>query len=140
MPSKRYLQAWGALYGSETPPPKRQASRWPKEETEQIRLVNWMDDHEIRYYAIPNGRNSSREGARYRRMGARAGIPDLCVPYARKSYHGLYIELKRVAGGHVSAEQREWIDFLNTQGYFATVAKGCDHAIQIIEDYLQCEL
>ena len=139
--AKGYLRALGNLYGQTQvkPPPKRKkAAECPTEEEEQIRLVNWMDDMEIRHFSVPNGRSSSWEGAKYKRTGSVAGVPDICVPYpSKKGHHGLYIELKRQLRGVISPEQQEWIDFLNSQGYYACVAKGFHEAKNVIEWYME---
>lgn len=135
--SKDYMNAYGALYGNEKPiiKIKRKKSRLPTEYDEQVRFVNWLDDEGIKHYAIPNGRTNAGEGAKYRASGAVPGVPDLCIPYARKSLHGLYIELKRISGGVVSAQQREWLQFLNDEGFKAVVCKGFDEAKKVVEDY-----
>lgn len=79
------------------------------------------------------------EGAKFKRMGVRRGIPDIVIPYMRKGHGGLYIELKKVEGNSkdVSVEQQEWLDFFNRQGYLAVVAFGAEHAKRIVEDYFR---
>jgi hypothetical protein len=61
-------------------------------------------------FAIPNGgaRHKAIAG-KLRAEGVRAGVPDICLPVPRGEYHGLFIELKRPKGGHVSEEQEAWI-------------------------------
>lgn len=117
--------------------------RVPTEEQEQIALFNWAAMMEYRYpelrymYHVPNGgyRNKAEAG-RFKAQGVKSGVPDIVLPAARGQYHGLYIELKRTEGGKLSADQRDWLEFLTAQGYFAAVCKGCDEAIQTIENYL----
>jgi hypothetical protein len=70
--------------------------------------------------------------------GVRAGVPDLCLPVARKGYHGLYLELK-VGRNTISDLQEQWIDALREQGYFVDVAWGWQAAAQVIADYLGIE-
>lgn len=138
MPSKKYTQAWGALYGNaQAPKPRRPFTRSniPTEEMEQCKLVQWLHDKGILFYAIGNGRRDAAEGAKFKRLGVSAGVPDLCIPYARKSRHGLYIELKRITGGVLSDAQKSWLAFLNEQNYQAQVCRGFEHAKQTIEDY-----
>ena len=109
----------------------------PTEELEQIKFVKWLYYKSIRFYAVPNGGfRTLTEGARLKRQGVSAGVPDICIPLARKPYHGLYIEMKRQKGGHVSVPQREWLDALMVQGYRAIVAKGAEAAIAEVEKYL----
>lgn len=57
---------------------------------------------------------------------------------------GLFIELKRPkvkgkANPVVSKEQQEWIDYLNSVGYYATVCYGSEEAIELIKRYLVIE-
>ena len=115
----------------------------PKEGEEQARLFSWagMVSHrhpELRMmFHVPNGgaRNKT-EAARFKAEGVKAGVPDICLPVPRGTYHGLFIELKRLDGGRVSPEQRAWLDDLLGQGYFAVVCFGWERASEIIQEYL----
>lgn len=60
----------------------------------------------------------------------------LDYPLKNSKYNGLFIELKRIKGGSVSKEQKDFISFLNNQGYLAVVCKGHKEAIVVIEQYL----
>lgn len=119
------------------------ASHIPTESAEQKTLFEWAKRLSGKYpeldllYHIPNeGRRSVRTGARMKAEGLRPGVPDICLPVARGGNHGLYIELKRVKNSRVTREQLEWIEALVAQGYVAAVCRGCDEAIEIIENYL----
>lgn len=68
-------------------------------------------------------------------MGMSKGFPDLHIPLPTKTHYGAYIELKTVSG-KLSREQRDWLDYLSAQGYYADVAYGFDDAKQKIEQYL----
>lgn len=108
----------------------------PTEAQEQKALVEWLHHKKIVFYHIPNGMFSSpREGHKFKLLGLKSGVPDLCVPYPIASYHGLYIELKRRSGGVVSVNQRDWLNFLTDKGYKAVIANGYDEAVKIIEEY-----
>lgn len=115
----------------------RAVEKVPSETYEQIKLVQWLEKMGLRFYAVPNG--GSRpivEAVKFKRSGVKAGVPDLCLPFPSGVYHGLYIELKRVKGGTVSPEQREWIEYLNGVGYYAMVCKGFEEAKRVVEYYL----
>lgn len=91
-------------------------------------------------YAIPNGsKRSKKTGADLKAEGVKAGVPDYCLPVPRGSYAGLYLELKRLAGGRVSPEQRDWLAALSEQGYRTEVAKGWEQAFAVLKDYLASE-
>lgn len=90
----------------------------------------------------PNGGYRSRsEGANFKRMGTKAGFPDLFVFIPKGEYHGLFIELKTPKGksrqaGQVSDNQEMMIDRLNSIGYKAVVCYGYDETVQAIKEYL----
>lgn len=110
----------------------------PTEEQEQLALVQWLTINNIIFYHIPNGgKRFYREGVKFKRLGVKAGVPDICIPLPRSPYHGLYIELKR-HGGKLTEEQQRWLDNLNSLGYRAEMVEGCDNAIKLIQDYLSC--
>lgn len=104
----------------------------------QQRLVAWMCEAKILHFAIPNGANvSPHHRQTLVSEGLSAGCPDLCIPLARGSYHGLFIELKREDGGSGLSElQKKWIASLNHQGYYAVECRGYQRAKECVEWYL----
>lgn len=109
------------------------------EDQEQEALCAWMTLKKIKFFAIPNGGSRHvAEAVKLKRCGVKRGVPDLCIPIPSGSYHGLFLELKRVSGGKVTAEQVDWLQFLRLQGYYAEIAYGFDEAKQIVTDYLAC--
>ena len=145
-----YMANLKALYGDGAPiapraPKKKKKSNIPTEWQEQVKLCTWLDRNHIRYFAIPNGgKRNLLEAAKLKRSGVKAGVPDIFLPIPSyhtsglktKWRHGLWIELKRVSAGIVSTAQKEWIDYLNQQGYVAVVAYGALEAMQIVREYL----
>jgi len=118
----------------------------PTEDAEQMALFHWAALERGRYpelamlFHIPNGGSRGKaEAGRFRAMGVKAGVPDLCLPIARAGKHGLYIELKRSKGGRVSEEQAAWITELRARGYAAEVCRGWEEAARVIEAYLRTE-
>ena len=66
----------------------------------------------IRIFAIPNG------GARHpavayklKAEGVLRGVPDLYIPEWK-----LWIEMKRIKGGVLSDDQKDWIEYLESVG------------------------
>lgn len=109
----------------------------PKEDQEQAKLCTWMTKKGIWFFAVPNG--GSRvlaEAVKLKRCGVKPGVPDLVVPIPSGSYHGLFLELKRVKGSKVSDAQILWLDFLRRKGYYADIAYGADEGIDIVTKYL----
>lgn len=87
--------------------------------------------------AIPNGGLRSKAvAAKLKAEGVRPGVPDLFLPVARGREHGLWIEMKRTKGGHISPEQEAWAEALEAQGYRVRICRGADAAIREIRDYL----
>ena len=125
---------------------KTKAERLPcaSEADEQQMLMEWARLAACKWpelrlmHHIPNeGKRSVASGAQLKRMGLRKGVPDICLPVARGGYHGLYIELKRRTGGSLRADQREWIEALRQQGYYADVCRGWDEAARTISEYMR---
>jgi hypothetical protein len=98
----------------------------------QEEFISWCDLHAAipgrealgLVFHIPNGGKREKRmyerrdgsaswwspvGEQLRRMGARAGVPDLCVPvpFPALGFGAMYIEVKK-PGGRLSAEQRTW--------------------------------
>lgn len=114
------------------------------ESDEQKSLFEWAEiGSRQRYelglmFAIPNGSHKSIATAmRFKAEGLKAGVPDILLPVARGGFHGLFIELKRVEGGKLSAEQGEWRAALLCEGYQSVVCKGWQEASKAIIAYLR---
>lgn len=113
------------------------------EAREQEALFAWAEYMQTKYpelkwlYHVPNGGSRNKiEAVNLKRQGVKAGVPDLCLPVARKNYHGLYIEMKS-AKGKVSEKQEEWIDALLKNGYLAIVCHSFTDASNLITQYLE---
>ena len=116
---------------------------FPTEHEEQAALFKWADEMSEEcpalklLYAIPNGTYKSIAAAKkFAAEGLRSGVPDICLPVSNGRYHALYIEMKRIKGGRISPEQKDWIDMLNNAGNFAIVCYGADSARSAIIEYL----
>lgn len=119
------------------PKPAAQAS----EHAEQVSLVQWFDKEfpklRGRLFAIPNGgHRHPAEAARLKLEGVRAGVPDLFLPVPAGGKHGLFIEMKREKGGRLSPEQKDWLTFLQAQGYEAQCCAGYFEAMSVVFAYL----
>ena len=112
----------------------------PTENQEQKALFEWASFHPIcKNYliAIPNGGyRNKREARNLKLTGVKSGVSDIFLAYPSNPYHGLWIELKRKRGGRTSDSQNEWLQLMRDQSYCAEIAKGCDEAIQLINNYL----
>jgi hypothetical protein len=110
------------------------------ERDEQIKLFQYLKLHPILKdlaFSIPNeAKRSPILGRLLVRMGLRAGVPDIFVPYSSNGYHGLFIELKWGKNKPTPA-QSEFIQRLLEQGYQARVCWGADEAIDCIVEYMK---
>lgn len=105
----------------------------PSEHVEQREFVMWFRQTfaPVRIYAIPNGgKRGKAEALRLKVEGVTAGVPDLHVPE-----WNLWIEMKRQKGGTLSAEQKDWRDYLTTIGHTWIRANGRDDAVRQVEDF-----
>ena len=78
------------------------------------------------YWHTPNGGRRGRvEGAIFKALGVRAGIPDLFV-YGEGRLYGIEV---KAPGGSLTPAQHETIDALVKQGCPVIVAKSADFAM-----------
>ena len=106
----------------------------PLEKDEQKRLCKWLKENKIGHFATGLGVKLGLDVkyvASLKSQGHYSGIPDLVVLLGNGKI--CFIELKRQKGGKVSEEQKKWIEYLNKNGYPAKVCKGCNEAIEFIE-------
>lgn len=112
---------------------------------EQIALFGWANFNPIlrvHLFHVPNGGyRNAREGAKFKRMGVRAGIPDIFLAYPIAPYAGLWIELKRRKTTKPSkpkptAAQSAYLDAFQQVGYATCVAYGWEEAKAEIKKYM----
>lgn len=127
------------------------------EDVEQIHVMQWADITANRggvyeklrlLFHIPNGgARSKTEGAIFKAMGVKAGVPDLFLPVVQEVTEGemsalaggLFIEMKS-EGGKVRPNQRQWLHDLVNAGYVCCVCHGAEQAQQCLEEYLEGRL
>ncbi len=112
------------------------------ESQEQCSLFSWWNWTASKWpdavmFAIPNGGwRSLRTAARLKAEGVLAGVPDIFLAAPRGSFHGLFVEMKRVHGGTVSKAQKLVMARLEAAGYACRVCKGFAEAREAVEGYL----
>nr|WP_110461497.1 VRR-NUC domain-containing protein [Ruminiclostridium sufflavum] len=95
-----------------------------------------MPELELMYHIPNGGKRNITTAKRLKAEGVKAGVPDICLPVPRGVYHGLYIELK--AGRNITTEkQDEWLEALDSNGYFTAVCYGWEKASKVITNYLK---
>jgi hypothetical protein len=115
------------------------------EHGEQAALFFWAAMNRTLYpclkwlYAIPNGGGRSPvEGSRLKAEGVKKGVSDVCLPVPSNGFNGIYIEMKRKDGTakDVKPEQAEFLEFVQSQGYYGCVCFGWEQASKTLEWYL----
>lgn len=117
------------------------------EAEEQKAFVKYLEMRGLLFTAVANENTHSFMGrqvamkiaSRARSMGVKKGVPDILIFEPRGGWHGCAIELKRLSGGKIYAEQRKWVQLLQDRGYYAFIAWGKDQAIEQLEEYLKSE-
>lgn len=112
------------------------------EHQEQAALFEWAEWHRERVpalhlmFAIPNGgKRDKATAAKLKCEGVRSGVPDICIPVARRGFHGYYIEMK-VGKNTRTMDQKAWAMALLLEGYKVDVWYGWQEAAHAIIEYL----
>ena len=107
---------------------KAKVKQVASEDAEQVAVVNWLRSKGALVFHIPNGMKSGPvTGARFKRLGVLAGVPDLCFVL-----HGgkvVWIEMKKLKG-KVSKEQMAVHDRLMFMGHSVVIGYGAKDAIK----------
>src|SRR5262245_61621584 len=121
---------------------KRRAKPRELERAHQVALIKWVRAVKDAYpvlkllYAVPNGgKRNLRVARKLKAEGVLVGVADLCLPAARRGYHGLYLEMKSEEG-MATEEQKEILRGVSGEGYDADIAHGVDEAEATLEWYI----
>ena len=98
----------------------------------------WLELNHIRHTHIGNesqigGRAGIIRGAKLKAIGQSKGFPDYLVLVNGQL---VAIEMKRQKGGHVEAEQAEWLEALEACGVKTFICRGAEGAIKTVEKFL----
>lgn len=112
------------------------------EDTEQIAVVQWAQYNMNHYpelkwlHHCPNGGSrNQREAVKLKQMGVKAGVSDLCLPYPKGIYCGLYIEMK-FGDNRQTDSQKEFLADMAEVGHFVATCYSTEEAISVITEYL----
>jgi hypothetical protein len=114
------------------------------EDTEQINVVSWANWNMNRYpelkwlHHVPNGGSRNKqEAVKLKQMGVKAGVSDLCLPYPKGLYCGLYVEMK-FGDNRQQETQKEFLADMAAAGHFVATCYSAEEAVKVIEEY--CKL
>lgn len=112
------------------------------EDTEQINVMEWARWNVSKYpelkwlHHIPNGGSrNKREAVKLKQMGVKAGVSDICLPYPKGIYCGLYIEMK-FGNNRKTEEQKAFLQDMEEAGHFVVTCYSAEDAVRVIEEYL----
>lgn len=113
------------------------------EHQHQKTFVQYCDLNNIPVFAIPNAQVLSflnrdaamKVVAKLKHEGLKRGVPDLFIPIPTNKYHGMFIEMK-TKSGKTSIHQKQWLEKLNMNNYYACVCYSADEAICKLKFYL----
>lgn len=105
------------------------------EECQYLKYMGIRVSEIIRH--IPNGGlRSKSEAARLKRMGVKAGTPDLLIPVGKHGFIALWIECKTEDGDFLDS-QIEQIPLLQKLGNKVVVCRSVADVINTIKAYLE---
>lgn len=112
------------------------------EDTEQISVVQWAAWNTGKYpelkwlHHVPNGGSRNKaEAVKFKQMGVKAGVADLCLPYPKGCYCGMYIEMK-FGNNRQQESQKDFLTDMETAGHFVVTCYSALDAVAVLEEYL----
>ena len=109
----------------------------PTEEQDQIALVEYLELQNIKFSSVPNSTytKSFNQKRKNTANGLRKGLPDLLLIIKNRL---VFIEMKRLKGGVIGKEQKEWNEELNKcTGVKAFICKGFEEAKEVVDNFLK---
>lgn len=113
------------------------------EDVEQIAVVQWAQYNIIHFpelkwlHHCPNGGSRNQlEAVKLKQMGVKAGVSDLCLPYPKGIYCGLYIEMK-FGDNRQQDSQKDFLKDMALAGHYVATCYSSEEAISIITEYLK---
>ena len=107
------------------------------EDAEQKKVVKWLRDFRIPFFAAPNeqGKNKAYALAKWRKaMGLLPGTPDLIIiRLAPSNGKPTALEMKRKKGGVTSDNQLKVHAVMQTEGWNVLVGNGADEAKRLLK-------
>ncbi len=103
-----------------------------------IALNDWilLKKYDTFIFHLANERKCSPQyGAKLKRMGVRAGVPDIFITKPCKGFHGFWIEVKAGKNKPTQA-QLLFLENRRQEGYKAEWIEGFDATVWAIESYL----
>lgn len=119
---------------------KRKIKNRPEQDLQKT-CVRWF---KIQYpnellIHIPNGgKRNAREAEQFKKMGTKAGFPDLALFKKKGDYGALFIEMKAEKGS-ISDKQENVLASLQKLGYKVEIVNSFEKFTTVINEYLRKE-
>lgn len=81
------------------------------------------------------GSRNKQEAVKFKQMGVKAGVSDLCLPYPKGLYCGMYIEMK-FGDNRQQTTQKEFLEDMAAAGHFVVTCYSAEEAVKVLEEYL----
>lgn len=86
-------------------------------------------------FAITNENQSLGRRIKNNKLGVKAGVADVFLPWPTRKYHGLWLEFKTKRGTQRPA-QRDFGKDMNLTKYLYEIVRSVNEAIAIVDNYL----
>jgi len=113
------------------------------EDSHQIALFQWAALVEKQYpelrwmFHTPNGGLRTKAiAAKFKRMGVKPGVSDICLPVSRNGYTCLWLELK-AGSNKPTKNQIDFMDFQTKEGAKCVVCYTWSEARDEVKSYLK---
>jgi len=113
------------------------------EKDHQKAVIQWMNlaYPALIFFHVPNeGKFPVQYRVQLKKMGLLAGVPDLFIAksshFDGRTYHGLFVEMKRNNKCKITSKQKEVMEKLELHNYRCEVGYGMDDAMKKIRYYL----
>jgi hypothetical protein len=119
-------------------------ARKREEESHQKAFFQWLSLNHPTAYALtwhcPNGgKRNAIEGAKFKEMGVKPGVPDVFMAVPIHPYHGLFIEFK-AGKNKLTPYQETMMSSLSKEKYRVELCYSVDDAIEVVKAYLAWRL
>lgn len=110
---------------------------WARLNIPRHRELEWLHSNGNGASYGPDPRFAAIQNHRRKQEGMVPGICDLFLPCARRGFHGYFLELKAPGKmNEVRDGQREFMAFVESEGYLANVFDDYDDVVNSLEWYL----